>query len=479
MAARLLLPLAVALALAGCTTPPPRDAGLGPLPELTAPSDASVVPGPEIERWWALFGDAELDRLIDQALQRNADLQVAAARLREAKARYDEVRGAELPTLELQASTGRGRASADATGAGSAIVASSHQVKLAGQFDVDLWGRLASATDASAARLAAQAWAREAVQWSLTAQLAEAHFTHRALQRQLEIAHAVHASRARSAALRRIEHGTGGASELDLRRAEAEVAGATATVAALQRRQLAIVGVIALLAGDPLPALGDVALAAQPLDPAQDFTPRLPQGELAGWLRQRPDLRQAEALLAASDADIASARAALLPSLRLTGSVSSDVVDLSNLFNWQGFAWSIAAGLVQPIFDGGRLRARVEQAEARADAAVVRFRHSVANALVEIRDAYAALDISLRAFDAERQRVTALDRAARLARLGEQIGALTQLDALDAERQQFQAQLAEVDAYRDRLIGQVAVFKALGGGHATPPLAQLSPGVQP
>lgn len=463
--ARHLLPLAAALALAGCSPTTPRAAAVGPLPVLAAPAGVPVVPGLQIGRWWTLFGDAELDRLVAQALQRNADLAVAAARLREARARFDELRGAELPTLELQASAGRLRASADSTATGQAFIASNQQLKLAAQFDVDLWGRLASATDAAGARLAAQAWARAAVEWGLSAQLAEAHFTHRALQRQIDIAVAVRDGRARAAVLRGVERAAGGASELELRRAEAEVAGAAATIAALQRRQLATVGVIALLAGDAPSTLGTIVAAATPLDPTRDFTPRLPQGELAAWLGQRPDLRQAESLLAAADADIAAARAALLPSLRLTGNAGGDALDLSHLVDWRGFAWSVAAGLAQPIFDGGRLRARVQQAEARADAALAQYGYRVANALVEIRDAYAALDIAQRALAAERERVAALDRATRLARLGEQAGATTQLDVLDAERQQFQAQLAEVDAYRDRLIGQVAVFKALGGGH--------------
>ncbi|MBL8350780.1 MAG: efflux transporter outer membrane subunit [Burkholderiaceae bacterium] len=467
--ARALLPLAVALALAGCSASVPRAAAVGPLPVLTVPAGVPVVPGLQIGRWWTLFGDAELDRLVAQALQHNADLAVAAARLREARSRFDELRGAELPTLELQASAGRLRASAEASGSGQAFIASNQQVKLAAQFDVDLWGRLASATDAAGARLAAQAWARAAVEWSLSAQLAEAHFRHRALQRQIDIAAAVRDGRARAEALRRIERAAGGASELELRRAEAERAGAAATLAALQRQRLAAVGVIALLAGDAPSALGTIAAAAAPLDPTLDFMPRLPQGELADWLRQRPDLRQAESLLAAADADTAAARAALLPSLRLTGNAGGDAVDLSHLFDWRGFAWSMAAGLAQPIFDGGQLRTRVQQAEARADAALAQYGHSVANALVEIRDAYAALDIAQRALAAERERVAALDRATRLARLGEQAGATTQLDVLDAERQQFQAQLAEVDAYRDRLIGQVAVFKALGGGHDADP----------
>jgi len=453
-------------ACAGLAPPPaPTSAWGDRLPTIAAPAGARLQADLAIDRWWLAFDDTDLHRLIGQALSRNADLAIAAARLREAHARLAEARGVRLPSLDLRASSARARASADSIGAPAAQTGSSHEVALVGQYEVDLWGRLAAGTDAAQAELAAQAWAHAAVQWSLTAQVAEAHFTLRGLERQIQIAQAVRASRERTTALRNTELQAGAVAEFEWRRAEAELAAADATLASLQRQRLAAQAALSLLAGDAIESLGQAPATRAPLDATEAFEPRLPQGELAELLRRRPDLRQAEARLAASQADIAAARAATLPALRLSGSVGSDVRELANLFNAPGFAWSLAAGVAQSLFDGGRSRARVEQAEARSEAALAQYRRSVAAALIELREAYAALEVQQQALQAERQRVAALGRTQHLARLGLQVGASSQLDALDAERNHFNAQLAEVEAYRQRLVGQVAVFKALGGGH--------------
>ncbi|MES2959560.1 MAG: efflux transporter outer membrane subunit [Pseudomonadota bacterium] len=463
--------LAIALALAGCAGLVPRhhpaELVPGGLPTTAAPATGAAVQAQiSIDRWWTLFGDAELDRLVEQALALNQDLALAAARLREARAQSDEVRGGQRPSLDLQAANSRSRQSIDALGLPAAErTLSSHRVSLVGAYEVDLWGRLAAGSDAARSRLLAQVWSRASVEWSLTAQLAEAHFSLRALQRQLEISEAVRASREHSMSLRRTEQAAGATSEFDLRRAEAELAAAEVTIASLKRQRVGLEAALALLAGRPAATLFDAEPTRAALDPSLPFTARLPQGDAAELLRRRPDLRQAEAQLAAARADIKAARAATLPALRLSGSVGSDVRELSNLFSGPGFAWSLAANVAQSIVDGGRLQARVDQSDARADAALASYRRNVAMALTELREAYVALDITQQAQHAERQRVAALARAEGLARLGFEVGALGRLDLLDAERNHFQAQLAEVDAYRDRLIGQVAAFKALGGGH--------------
>lgn len=442
----------------GVTLPaPPRDTAAGVLPALA------------IDRWWVHFNDPALNTLIEGALARNANLGIAAARLREARAQLDEARGAQSPTLDLQASSGRARASADSlrgSPAGSSHTGSAHKVVLAAQYEVDLWGRLVAGTDAARARLASQAWAHAAIEWGLSAQLAEVHFSLRTVQRQREIAEAVRAGREQTVALRRTGHAAGVGNEFELRRAEAEQAAAETTLAGLQRQQLALESTRALLAGTPLAQLAAAPGADVPLDPAATVEARLPHGDMATLLLRRPDLRQAEAQLAASRADIGAARAATLPALRLSGSVGSDVRELSNLFNGPGFAWALTASAAQSLLDGGRASARIEQAQARSDAALLAYRQSVATALAELREAYAAFDTAERALAAERRRVAALAQAMRLARLGHEAGALPQIEALDAERSHFQAQLAEVDAYRDRLLGQVATFKALGGGYA-------------
>jgi multidrug efflux system outer membrane protein len=467
--------------LAACAVPPGAQPAQGAaaaefaatahavlLPAADATRITRIGPGLTIDRWWQHFGDADLNRLVEHGLAHNADLAIAAARLREARALLDETRSGQRPAVALQASHGRGRASAESLGlpAGSASrPQSQHRVALEADYEVDLWGRLASASDAARARLAAQGWARATIEWGLTAQLAEAHYGLRSIERQLEIADSVRAGRVQTLSLRRSEFGAGAGTEFEVQRADAEVAAAESTIAGLQRQRLALESTLSLLAGLAPGQIVSARSASVPLDPAAALELRLPQGPVSVLLAQRPDVRRAEADLAATQSDIHAARAATWPALRLSGSVGSDVRELSNLFTGPGFAWSLAAGIAQSVYDGGRNAARVEQAEARADAALAGYRKSVATALAELREAYAAFATAERALHAERQRVAALSQASRLARLGREAGALTQLDALDAERNHFQAQLAEVDAYRDRIVGQIAAYKALGGGH--------------
>ncbi len=472
-----ILALACAATLVGCATSasPSADTrapvAAADIPELPTPAGTTVAPGLAIDRWWHLLDDPSLDRLIDDALQRNHDLAAAAARVREAQARLDELRGGQAPSLDLQAHSARSRQSGDAgLPAGAPLTGSNHAVSLAGRWELDLWGRLSSASEAGRARLLAQEWARAGVEWGLTAQLAEAHFRLRAVQRQTEIGEAMRASRAATVSLRRREQAAGIGSEFDLRRAEAEAAGTDATLADLRRQRAALESTIALLAGRPLaelaPAEAPRAAMAVSADPSRDPPPRLPQGDAASFLLRRPDVRQAEAQLAAAQADIAAARAATLPSVVLTGSAGSDARSLSRLFDGPGFVWSVAAGLTQSLFDGGQAQARVRQADARADAAYADYQRVVLAAVLDLRESYAALEWTQQARVAGHERVAALERARRLAEIGHASGAIAYLDLLDAERNSFQAQLDEVGAQRDRLIGQVAAFKALGGGHA-------------
>lgn len=470
-------PLALAamatLLLAGCAgTPQPAPLQRPALPAVAPFEQAaatSAVTALDIDRWWTTFADTTLDARITTALARNADLAIAAARLREARALLDQAAGAQLPQLDLNLTSGRSRESAAAIGSpdGAPRIGGRHRVALVAEHEFDVWGRLDASTQAARERLQAQRWARAAIEWSLAAQVAEAHFTQRALQRQIEIAQAVQQGRERELGLRHTQAAAGAGAMLDLRRAEAELASASAALSTLQRRHLAVQHTLALLTGLPLQALvAAEAATVPPLDPQQAFEPQLPQGPLAELLTRRPDLRQAEAELAATQADVRATRAATLPAMRLSGSVASDVRDLSKLFSAQGFAWSITHSVLQSVFDGGRARARVQADEARTESAQARYQRAVAMAVLDVREAYLSVEHDAQALRAEQQRVAALAEALRLARVGWQAGVATQLDTLDAERQHFQAQLAEVDAYRNRLLGQVAAFKALGGGHA-------------
>lgn len=466
-ARRAVLATAALALLAGCAggpyrAEPPR---AEPLPALQ-PGAGTTLADLSIRRWWLLLDDAELTRTIDDALVHNADLKVAAARLREAQAHWREVHAARGVDVTLQGSSARSRSAAEALPPGAPREGSSHGAAIAASFDLDLWGRLAAADDAARARLAAEGWARTAVAWSLTAQVAQAHVSLRTVMRQLAIADAVRAGRLATAQLRQRERAAGSGSEFELRRAEAELAQADAQLAALQRQRSALEGTLMLLAGRhaaqvtaEVPALAPLAMAApQPVP--------LPQGDAGAMLLERPDVQRAERTLAALQADVAAARAATLPAVRLSGRLGSDARELSQLFSGPAFVWSLVAGVTQSVFDGGAAQARVDQAQARRDAALAEYRRAVAGAVIDLRDAYAALATTERALEAGQRRVEALERTRRLAQAGVAAGVLTRLDLLDAERASFQAQLDAADAARDRVLAQVAAYKALGGGTA-------------
>jgi multidrug efflux system outer membrane protein len=458
------------LALAGCTplVQMKPDASLATIPEISASQSARVEQDLAIDRWWKHFGDASLGRLMDEALARNADLESALGRVREAQASLDAVRAAQMPTLDANARSSRDQrsnVSAMPIPPGVGRQTSSHKLSFDAGYEADLWGRLSSSTKAARQQLLATEWARAAVEWGVTASVAETYFQLAAIDRQIAISEAMRAGRARNVELRNRENAAGVGTEFDLRRAEAELTSTQATLAGLQRQRSSLERTLALLTGRTPQQIASLPLERQALDEGRAFTPVLPQGAAAQLLVRRPDIRQAEAQLAAANASIEAARAATFPALRLSGSVGSDARSMSDLFTGPAAIWSVAASLSQPIFDGGRLKAQVRQEEARGQRALAEYRKAVTTAVADVRDAYLALELERQAWASQKARAAALERAMSLARLGYDEGALGFLDYLDAERNWYQAQLDQVSAYRDGLIGQVAAFKALGGGH--------------
>lgn len=454
--------LAAALFLAGCASSslPSRvspDPAMTRMPAVAPAPSAAVRPGLSIERWWLQFDDADLDHLMKEALARNEDLEAAIARVREAQASLDVVRAAQSPSLDANASSARARK--------SEVLSSEHRFSLEAGYEVDLWGRLSAGSEAARQRLLATEWARRSIEWSLTARLAEAYFSLAAVERQIDLSRAMRASRETTLNLRRREHGAGMGTEFDLRRAEAELTGTDATLASLARQRASLEHALTALLGRTPMEIGSVSLPRISLDESRDLEAVLPEGSTSELLSRRPDLRQAEAELAAANASIDAARAATLPSLRLSGSLGSDARRLTDLFSGPAALWSIAASLAQPVFDGGRLQARAREEHARAEQALANYRKVVTGALLDVREAYAALDTSQQSYIAQRDRAAALARARALAQRGFENGASGYLDLLDADRNWYQAQLDQVNAYRDRLVGQVSAYKALGGGY--------------
>lgn len=444
--------------LAGCAALNPDDAAESGVTKDTAAADAV----PEIpNHWWRGWRDPELDALVERTLANNGEVRIAAARLREAQARRDEVDAARYPSLGLVASSAR-EGQPDALGGATR---SSHRVGLVASHEVDLWGRIAAQRSTAAHDAQAQAWALARVHWSLVAQVVEVHVDLAAANAKLAAAAEVRGTVAGLLDILQAGTQAGTHADLDLERARADLAATDSTIASLQRLRLALLARRALLAGE-----GSADLTSAPATRVDDSLARLataplPKGALEQTLQRRPDVQEAKSLLAGRDAAWLATRRARWPQVFLSGDLGSDAARVSGLFSAGGMFWSITQGLAFNLFDGGAANARTDQAQARREAAQAHYEHTLVRALLEVREAYAAMDVNRSVRDAQQRRVAALDKAVQMARAGYDAGALGQIDLLDAQRQHLVARIALVDSQRDLLVGQVAAFKALGAGH--------------
>lgn len=468
MRARVFVAAAAAFVLAGCVA-------VGPSyerPPVATPESYSTPSGEgEIpEAWWTLFGQEALDRLVDEALQANQDLAAAAARVEEARALAGAARADRFPRLDANVSASSAKLSASTLGLPPDVEVQFEDFRAGASlaYEVDFWGRLRRAHEAARAELLASEEGRRNVRLAVAGDVTGAYFDLLALDRQLASARDTLRTRRESVRLQRLRLDAGTISELDLSQAEAELAATEAAVPRLvrARRQTETrLGVLLGRIGGEIERDGDLG-AIRP--------PEVPAGLPSELLSRRPDVVAAEQRLVAANARIGVARAALFPSITLTASAGTESSELSNLFATGTSVWQMAAGLVQPIFHGGKLRRQAEAAEARQRQQLAGYLKTVQTAFAEVENALVARTTGAGERQAVARQVEALARARRLATVRYDAGDASYLDVLDAERNLFRADLELIDAQRAELGAAVALFKALGGGW-TPPAAEPAP----
>lgn len=441
--------LALALALAGCAGP---RVAVAPVPPVVAPpawraDDVAVVPD-----WWVQFGDPVMAALVERAEAANADIGVALARIRDARAQEALARSALLPTVDAGAGVTRSR-SVNAFGRPSEQTAGQPQLQVA--WEADLFGRLGDQVAAARAGRAASEAARDATRLSIAAATANGYITLRALDARLDVARATLAARGEALALIRRRTAAGYSPRLELAQAEAEYQAAAQIVPALQLATTRQENALRLLTGDVPGAV------ARGLPLAGLARPAVPEGLPADLLRRRPDVAQAEFQLAASDGALAAARKRFLPQVRLSASAGAA---FSSLLGDPITLWSAGGSILAPLFEGGRLTAQAESAAAQRDSAAFAYRRTALTAFREADDAMAAVlrgDEQVRVLTAQRD---ALAEALRLATNRYREGYSPLFEELDAQRGLLAAELALVQARADALIARVALFQALGGG---------------
>lgn len=417
-------------------------------------------------RWWALYEDSVLDRLIDEALLHNHDLALAAARVEEARALSGVADAAQLPSVDASAQRDRSRSSAISSTPlppSVPLERNSSRAQLNVAYEVDLWGRLRGASAAARADVLATHAARDTVHILLVTDVVRSYFTLLSLDAQVATTERSLLLRQDNLRLQQIRHTAGLVSDFELRQLEAEVAAARAQLPALERSRTSEQLALAVLLGrSPRAITEDTVLrATDHSTPPPLVVPANLPSEL---LLRRPDVVEAEQRLIAANARIGVARASLFPSISLTGFLGSESAALSDLFSGPARIWQLAFGLTQPIFQGGRLRSEIQAVEAREQQALAHYQKTLQEAFREVRQALSAQQRSREIFEAEGARASALRDALRLARIRYENGLVSQIEALDAERSLLAAEFNRHEALRAQRTAVADLMKALGGG---------------
>jgi len=433
-------------------------------PAAPVPTAWSVAEGASLDAgavaarlpWNDFFQEPTLKRLIATALQNNRDLRVAVLAIAQARAQWGARRADELPTVNLAATQTR----AASVSGGKTVLTTIDSVGLSvSAWEIDLFHRLESLSDAAQAQYLATEAGRKAAQISLVGAVASAYYSLRSDEDGVALAQQVLASRQDSLRLTQLKFDAGAASELELQQAQSLREAARASLAQQHRQRALDENALALLLGQALPPLPMQGLLKAPA------LPELKAGLPSEVLTQRPDIQQAEQQLRAAQANIGAARAAFFPRISLTaaaGSVSGQLAGLFSGGTWVGTLSPLSALL--PLFDAGRNEANLQTSVAARDIALAQYEKAVQTAFREVADALTNRSAWAEQVQAQRAQWQAESRRQILTRLRLSQGVASQLEVLDGERSQLAAQAALAQAHWLYTQSQVALYKALGGG---------------
>lgn len=454
---------ALASLLGACAVGPDYVEPATRAPERFAQLDTTTY-SPEqqaLGQFWKVFGDETLDRLISDALLANHDLRVAVARIREARAIRGETRLDLLPTITASGGYTEQRLAQSQVAEPVPRDQEFYDAGFDAFWELDLFGRVRRAVEASQAELEGAEASLLDVQSSVTAEVARTYFELRGQQEQLAVArrNVENQRETLNLTIARLEAGSG--TELDTARAQAQLSATLATIAPLEAAVARSIHRLSVLTGREPTAL--TKLLSQP-----KTLPSLPGivavGDPAGLLRRRPDIRVAERRLAAATARIGVAVGDLFPRVTFTGSAGYLAEEASALGESGSRTWVIGPGISWAALDLGRVRARIAAAEARSEAALATYEQTVLRALEEAESALAAHARARESLVHVQQAAEASAAAARLARLRFEGGVVDFLQVLDAERTLLEAEDRLARSRTETATSLIAVYKALGGG---------------
>ena len=458
----LLIEIVAALGLmTGCLVGPKYQRPAVDLPQeyrAPAPQQAAQASSLGNEQWWQVYQDPVLTQLIHTAIAQNYDVRIAAARVLEAQAQVGITRANQFPSASVGADV-FSEQNAKVTKLFPPYQVNGGELSLSVIWNLDFWGKYRRQTEAARAQLLATEWGQRAVISSLVANVATAYFQLRALDSELEISQRTLGSRQQSLQLTHTLESHGGASGLDVSQAEQLVYTASETIPDLERQIEQQENLLSILLGEnPQSVPRGRALTEEPA-PAS-----VPAGLPSELLERRPDIQQAEQIMVAANAQIGVAKAAFFPSVSLTGTGGLESNALNRFISQPSEMWTAAAGVTQPVFEGGALRSGLKLARANWQEAVFSYQQTVQNAMEQVSNSLVASQKN-REFREQQELLTqAAQKTDHFSEVLYKNGGASYLQVLTSETNYFSAELNLVQAQFNERLALVQLYQSLGGG---------------
>ena len=412
----------------------------------------------DLNMWWKLYQDPALNELMNKALVKNTDINAAIARVEESDAYLKEIGAALLPEVDLTSQASRTKSTTTGATTYGRPIKKDYLVRVGTSFELDFWGKLRRAKESARAEYLASQFSKDTVELTLQSLLASNYLLLRSTDSQILALKANVKYREENLALtkKRLEGGL--VSALDVHQAEAAFNNLSAQLSDVMRQREIIFNQLAVLSGDMNLVISELTIDTLITPP----TP--PSGLPSSLLEARPDVREAEQMMIAANANIGVAKAALFPTISLTANFGAQSAALSNLNKSGSDIWGAGLGLSLPIFDSGRVRAKIDQATAKQKQALSYYESSVQNAFKEVNNALVSLKEYTEQENDLKLTQDAAKKAMGIASNRYKAGYSSYMEYLDAQRVFNDASIAYIQKRQLRLMASVELFKSLGGG---------------
>jgi len=453
-----LVPLALALVLAGCASSAIVDTSQVPAAPTAFKENATAVPSttvsPQVQgQWWTAFADPVLDGLISKANGNNSSIQVAAGRLAQARALAGQLDANRFPQFGVGAGATRQRNATTGNVAQTVVSAGANL-----SYEVDLFGKLSDASNAASLDAASREALLRSTQLLVQADVAQTYLSLRALDAERELVRSTLQAYQNTVRLTEVRLREGDVAELEVARVRSEAASTESEALALDQRRAVLEHALAVL-------VGEVAsnFAVEPSTWATAL-PVIPAGVPSTVLTRRPDIAAAQNTMQAAQVRVGVAKAAWFPTFALTANGGYAAPDIQDLFKLSTQAWGVGALLTLPIFDGGRREAGVQGANAELGIALANYREQVLVAFRDVEDQLVALRLLADQSEAQSRSVASSSRATVLSGSRYRNGFVSQLELLDAQRSELRNRRQALQVKAAQYLATVGLIRALGGG---------------